>query len=121
MRFLIDADLPRSTQQLLESYGHVAIDVRDIGLGRAKDDEIARYAQSNGFCLITGDWGFSDIRHYSPQQHAGIVVVGVSDGATPPQIMAVIRSLLERDDLVVKLPGRLAIVEKGRVRLRPAT
>ncbi|GAH98136.1 unnamed protein product [marine sediment metagenome] len=32
MQFLIDEDLPRSTGDLLRSYGHKAIDVRDIGL-----------------------------------------------------------------------------------------
>lgn len=43
MRFLIDADLPRSTKALLEKYSHEAIDVRDIGLRHAKDPVIARY------------------------------------------------------------------------------
>jgi predicted nuclease of predicted toxin-antitoxin system len=120
MRFLIDADLPRSTKALLESYGHEVLDVRDIGLGHAKDAQIAEHAQTNGQCLVTGDWGFSDVRNFPPKQHAGIVVIGVPDGATAAQILIVIRALLDRDDLVAKLPGRLAIVEKGRVRLRPA-
>ena len=120
MQFLIDADLPRSVKALIESYGHSAVDVRDIGLGRAKDDQIAQHAQANSMCLITGDWGFSDIRQFSPQDFAGIVVIGVPGNATPPQILAVIRTLLERDELVAKLSGRLAVVERGRVRLRPA-
>jgi predicted nuclease of predicted toxin-antitoxin system len=120
MRFLIDADLPRSTKGLLESYGHEALDVRDIGLRHAKDMEIAQHARANGHCLISGDWGFSDIRVFPPEQYGGIVVLGVPDGATAPQILNVIRALLDREDIVLKLPGRLAIVEKGRVRLRPA-
>jgi len=36
MRFLIDEDLPRSTDDLLRRYGHEAIDVRDIGLSKSK-------------------------------------------------------------------------------------
>ena len=37
MRFLIDADLPRSVKPLLEKHGHEAIDAQDVGLRRAKD------------------------------------------------------------------------------------
>jgi predicted nuclease of predicted toxin-antitoxin system len=118
MQFLIDADLPRSTKALLESYGHIAIDLRDIGMRRAKDSQIAQHAQTNGLCLLTGDWGFSDIRIFPPQQYSGIVIVGAPH-ATAPQILSIIRSFLDRPDLVTKLPGRLAIVERARVRLRP--
>jgi len=59
MQFLIDEDLPRSTGDLLRSYGHKAIDVRDIGLRGAKDSQIASYAQSRDLCLVTGDFDFS--------------------------------------------------------------
>jgi predicted nuclease of predicted toxin-antitoxin system len=41
MRFLIDADLPRSTAALLKQYDHEATDVRDIGLGGARDKKVA--------------------------------------------------------------------------------
>jgi predicted nuclease of predicted toxin-antitoxin system len=60
MRFLIDADLPRSTAALLEQYHHEATDVRDIGLREAKDREIAAYARGQGLSLITGDFDFSE-------------------------------------------------------------
>jgi predicted nuclease of predicted toxin-antitoxin system len=55
MRFLIDADLPRDTATLLASHGHIGIDVRDIGMRRAEDSEIAAYAMQNKLCLVTGD------------------------------------------------------------------
>src|SRR5437016_5368628 len=119
MRFLIDADLPRDTATLLASYGHVAIDVRDIGMRSAEDPEIASYARQNGLCILTGDWGFSDIRMFPPADYAGIVVIGLPAHATGPQLLDVLRVLLERPDLIALLPARLAIVEKSRVRLRP--
>ncbi len=53
MRFLIDEDLPRSTDNLLRQYGHEAIDVRDIGLRGATDTEIATQSfelNSSTFC-----------------------------------------------------------------------
>jgi predicted nuclease of predicted toxin-antitoxin system len=53
MRFLVDEDLPRSTDDLLRRYGHVAVDVRDIGLRGAKDAQIAAYAQREELCLVS--------------------------------------------------------------------
>ncbi|HEX4793452.1 MAG TPA: DUF5615 family PIN-like protein [Humisphaera sp.] len=119
MRFLIDADLPRDTAILLASFGHVAFDVRDVGMRHAQDPEIAAYALQNQLCILTGDWGFSDVRVYPPEQYFGIVVIGLPARATGPTILGAIRRFLERPDLVALLPHRLAIVEKNRVRLRP--
>lgn len=68
MQFLIDEDLPRSTGNLLPSYGHEASDVRDIGLRGAKDSQIASCAQNRDFCLVTGDFGYLDVRNYPSAQ-----------------------------------------------------
>mgnify|MGYP003395696661 CR=1 FL=1 len=62
MHFLIDADLPRSLKPLIERYGHDATDVRDVGLGGAKDPAIAAYAQSHNLSLMTGDFGFAELK-----------------------------------------------------------
>jgi predicted nuclease of predicted toxin-antitoxin system len=64
MRFLIDADMPRRTAGLLKTYGHEAVDVRDVGLGGTSDQEVAEYGRVNRMCLLTGDFGFADIRNY---------------------------------------------------------
>ena len=66
MRFLIDADLPRDTATFLASYGHVAVDSRDVGLKSAADPQIAEYARVNGLCILTADWGFSDFASILP-------------------------------------------------------
>jgi predicted nuclease of predicted toxin-antitoxin system len=119
MRFLIDADLPRDTSALLASFNYTSIDVRDIGMRHADDSEIATHARQNNSCILSGDWGFSDIRAYPPEQYNGIVVIGLPAHSTRPAILAAIRVLLDRPDIVALLPGRLAIVEKNRIRLRP--
>jgi len=49
---------------LLQRYGHEAVDVRDIGLRGVKDSQIASYAQSRKMCIVTGDFDFSNIRNY---------------------------------------------------------
>jgi len=45
IRFLIDADLPRSAFVALRRQGYTADDVRDLGLGAATDDLILRHAR----------------------------------------------------------------------------
>ena len=87
MRFLIDADLPRSAKPLLEKYGHEAVDVRDIGLRHAKDAVIARYAVDHQACLITGDFGFADVRNYPPASYHGIVVLELPRDANAKLIL----------------------------------
>lgn len=120
VRFLIDADLPRSTKTLLEKFGHEAIDVRDIGLRSAKDPVIAHYAQDHQACLLTGDFGFADIRNYPPEIYHGIVVLGLPRDATAAFILHLIEEILRQSEVLARLPRKLAIVEAGRIRLRPA-
>jgi hypothetical protein len=120
VRFLIDADLPRSTKPLLEKYGHEAIDVRDIGLRHAKDPVIARQSQDRQACLLTGDFGFADVRNYPPETYHGIVVFALPRDADAKFILGLIESFVQQTAILARLPGRLAIVEAGRIRLRPA-
>jgi hypothetical protein len=64
------------------------------------------------------DYGFADIRHYPPGQYAGIVVLSLPRTATSTYINRLLDSFLKQKDLISLLPGKLAIVEAGRVRLR---
>lgn len=118
MKFLIDEDLPRSTADLLKQYGHEAIDVRDIGLRGAEDRQVIAYAQERGLCLITGDFDFSDVRNYPPGKYAGLVVLEIHKEATASFILSLLEGFLKQEDLIPRLPGKLAIVEPGRIRLR---
>lgn len=120
MRFLIDADLPRPTADLVRSLGHDAADVRDIGLGASPDHRIAAYAQSRGLCLLTGDFGFADIRDYPPEDYAGLVVFVLPNDASRDVKLHLVEAFLRKSEVLGQLPGHLAIAEPGRVRLRPA-
>lgn len=87
-------------------------------MGRADDPDIAAHARAHKLCLLTEDWGFADIRAYPPAQHFGIVVIETADNGIDEKLAA-LRNLLERAEIVVALPGRLAIVTPSRIRLRP--
>lgn len=118
MRFLIDAHLPRSTGALFQRHNHEMVDVRDIGLRGAKDRQIAAYARSKSLCLVTGDFDFANIRNYPPKEYAGLVVLRLPRNATAFFILNLLESFLQQEDLVGQIPGRLAIVEPSRVRIR---
>lgn len=118
MRFLVDEDLPRSTDNLLIQYGHEAIDVRDIGFRGASDADIAAYAQEHELCLLSGDTGFADIRNYPPGKYSGVVVLRLPPKATSSTILMLLESLLTQTEIVNQLNGKLAIIEPGRVRIR---
>ena len=45
IRYLLDADLPRSATLALRSHGCQAADIRDLGLGNASDDTISTATQ----------------------------------------------------------------------------
>ena len=51
MKFLIDADLPKSFKNVFSKYKYETIDVREA-LGAATDDEIFNYANKNKLILL---------------------------------------------------------------------
>ncbi|HLN27528.1 MAG TPA: DUF5615 family PIN-like protein [Gemmataceae bacterium] len=120
MHFLIDASLPRSSAPLVQSHGHLATDVHAIGLGSAADQDIAAYAQTNQLAIMPRDFDFADVPNYPPDQYAGFAVISLPSSATAPTILNVVDALLRQAQTLNHLPGRLAIVEAGRIRLRPA-
>jgi predicted nuclease of predicted toxin-antitoxin system len=120
IRLLVDADLPSSTVSVLQRLGFEATDVRDIGLGEAPDSEIALYAKQHGVCILTGDFGFGDVRNYPPEQYQGLVVLEFPNRSLVSDILKLVEIFFGNSELVARLPGRLAIVNRQRVRFRPA-
>jgi predicted nuclease of predicted toxin-antitoxin system len=118
MKFLVDEDLPRSTVPLLQELGYEAVDVRDVGLRGFPDDQIAAYAKANGFCLVTADGGFANIRQFPPREYPGLVVLDLPSRANLPVILRLLREFFTHPEIVRDLSGKLAIVAFGRVRLR---
>jgi len=119
MQFLIDADLPKSVTELMHRLGYITYDVRDIGLFDATDETIAAYAQKENICLMSGDFGFADIRHYPPEKYHGIVVLELPYNANAQFILHLVALFLDKKEIVKQLRGRLAIVSQNRIRLRP--
>lgn len=119
LSFLVDEDLPRSLVPLIKSFGYEALDIRDIGLCGKPDSSIAQYIKSKKLCLVTGDFDFSDVRNYPPSEYYGIVILHPGQiNATAKHFLGLMQGFLEQKDLVATIPGKLGIVEPGRIRLR---
>jgi len=118
--FLVDASLRGMTADLIRSHGHLATDVRDIGLGTSTDDEIAAHAKANGMCVISGDGDFGDVNRYPPADYNGLVVVQPPRKSTRAIVLKLIEQFLVAPEVVAALPGRLVIIAPGRIRVRPA-
>ena len=118
MKFLVDEDLPRSIAPLIVELGYEAEDVRDVGLRGASDSQVAAYAQIHERCLITADKRFANLYQYPPKSYHGLVVLELPPHAASPLILRLVRDFFAQTQLIAQLPGRLAIVAFGRVRLR---
>lgn len=59
MRFIVDAQLPPALARWLESNGHEATHVADVGLLDAPDSAIWRYAREDGAVILTKDEDFA--------------------------------------------------------------
>lgn len=119
MKFLLDANMPRSALAALRSFGHSADHVRDIGLGDATDDRIAASAVAAEATLVSRALGFADVRRFPPQATQGILVLRLPDDTRADEIAAVMIRFLSTA-MVSHLPGHLVILERDRVRFRPA-
>jgi predicted nuclease of predicted toxin-antitoxin system len=120
MKFLLDANLPRSSAKILRELGHEVEDVRDVLPGGADDATVAAHAQAHQLVLMTRDFDFADIRNYPPANYSGVVVLELPDDATATQVNKTLESFVRNPDWLGRLIGRLAIVESWRVRFRPA-
>lgn len=116
-KFVIDEDMPRSTEKLLKSNGFEVFDVRDYGLRGKDDGEIFKFAQTNKAVLLTGDLGFGNLLHFPLGMHSGIFIAHfpneISTSELNNQMIRAILSLKEDE-----FNGNLIILEPGKLRIR---
>ncbi|MCF7995525.1 MAG: DUF5615 family PIN-like protein [Chromatiaceae bacterium] len=79
MKFLLDANIPRSATRLMRDQGQDTVHVSDTPLRGAVDEEIAQYARSEQRIVVTRDLDFADVRRYPPEDSPGYLVMRVPD------------------------------------------
>lgn len=115
-RFVLDADMPRSAAEVFRRHGLDIEDVRDIGLGGARDREIMEHALSRDRVVVTRDTDFGEVLRYP--KHPGAIILRLPHTFTSRQICDQLDRFLataSRDSL----RGAVTIVELGRYRRRP--
>lgn len=114
MKFLIDADCPRSVGDAIKKSGHEVLDVRDVK-PNASDKEIYDLIKKESFVLVTRDTDFGNILRYPAAPNCGIILLRVH--LLPiKEIVVIINDLIGRVS-EKQLLGSITIVQKGRYRI----
>jgi predicted nuclease of predicted toxin-antitoxin system len=115
-KFLMDADMPRSSAAVIRSLGFDVEDVRDLGMRYARDQEIMDYALDTGRVVITRDLDYGEILRY--QQHPGAIIMRLPTGFVAKEVNDALSDFLSsaKNDV---LRQAIIIVELGRYRRRP--
>jgi len=115
--FVVDDNMPRTTASVLRDAGYEAINVRDVGLRGADDEDVFAFAQSRQAALIMADRDFSSVLTFRPGTHAGIIFVRIPS-KVPNEVVnrEVVRAIVELGN--EELSGAHVVVEVGRTRVR---
>lgn len=114
-KFLLDADMPRSSAEIIRRIGYEVEDVRDIGMRAAKDREIIEYALKNKRIIITRDTDFGEVLRYP--EHPGAIILRLPYASTSKDINERLEEFFKsvRSE---ELRGAIIIVELSRYRKR---
>ena len=115
-RFLLDADMPRSSAEVIRSMGFDVQDDRDLGMRYAKDQEIIDYALDKGRVVITRDLDYGEILRYP--EHPGAIILRLPFGSAVKDVNQALLDFLSSVKNEI-LQHAIIIVELGRYRRRP--
>ena len=82
--FLLDADMLRSSAEVIRSLGFDVEEVRDLGMRYAKDQEIMDFALETGRIVITRDLDYGEILRYP--QHPGAIILRLPTGFVAKEV-----------------------------------
>jgi len=75
VKLKLDENLPESLVQAMSALGHDVDNVRVEGIAGESDPNVWQAAQDSGRFFVTQDLDFSDIRHFAPGTHHGLMLV----------------------------------------------
>ena len=117
MKAVIDEDLPRSLNAVLQSLGFEIFDVRDFGLRGKADEDIFIFAQERQAVLFSADLGFANIFRFPLGGHSGIVILRFPNEMPTDAIHKASKNLLlklSKEDFA----GNLIILSLAGIRIR---
>jgi predicted nuclease of predicted toxin-antitoxin system len=116
MNIFADECVYKVTVDFLRSWGHDVLTAQEVGLEGKPDEDILAYATLHERVLITIDMDFSNIRHYPPKSHRGIIVAKIRP-RNANAVHKVLEYLLNNID-TERLSKSLVIVDRNKYRIR---
>ncbi len=116
MKFKLDENFGRRTQQLFRLAGHDVQTVRDQGLQGSPDHALYDHCCHEQRCLVTLDLDFAEVTRFPPNQTAGIAVIRIPKNPTLPLLESLIRQFLYALN-TTSVNKQLWIIEIGRIRV----
>ncbi len=114
-KFLLDADMPRSSASTLRDLGYDVEDVRDTDLRGATDRAVIEYALQTKRIVVTRDTDFGQVIRYPT--HPGAIIIRLPNTFNSKQINERLTSfmthIVESD-----LKNAIVIVQLSRYRIR---
>jgi predicted nuclease of predicted toxin-antitoxin system len=116
LKFKLDENLGRRSEEILAAAGHDVRTVRQQQLQGVADDELIERCRAERCCLVTLDLGFANPLVFRPSRYAGIAVLRLPQKPSGRDLIALIRTLADAADRE-QIAGKLWIVEIGRIRV----
>ncbi len=116
MRIKLDENLPSSLTDLLTEAGHDADTSPQENLIGANDPKLWKAAQAAERFLITQDLDFSDIRHFAPGTHFGLLLLRL-DHPSRRELIERMRQILQTED-IESWARCLVVATEHKIRIR---
>jgi predicted nuclease of predicted toxin-antitoxin system len=114
MKIKLDENLPAKLVPLLQQRGHDVHTVPDENLGGSADAEVWRAAKAEGRFLITQDLDFSDIRHFAPGTHYGLLLLRLRE----PGALALTRAVSSVATEIDHWQGCFVVLTDHKLRIK---
>ena len=116
MKIKLDENIPIRIASVLNRLGHETDTVPQEGLAGQNDIRVWEAAQRAGCFLITQDLDFSDIRHFTPGTHHGLLLIRLRDPGRNAIVERI--QLLFKAEEVESWKGCLVVVTEHKIRIR---
>jgi len=109
--------MPYSIIDLFRELNLEALHARDIGLARAKDEEIMNYAIKNKYLLITKDLEFGNRKRFPINHSQGIIILRLPFFFKAFQVKKALKDFLTSIN-ISELEKSITIIKSGHYRIR---
>lgn len=116
MKFKLDENFGKRTQQIFRDADHDVMTVREQGLQGKPDNEIFQICSVEKRCLVTLDLDFSDVTRFPPNTSNGVVVIRVPRNPSLSLLENLVKDFIKALEKLSPTK-KLWIVEVGRIRI----